>query len=128
MSKSKQWKQIERDWANVYLPRRDEDVVERLPVTGRHSGDVPDIEHPYFAVEVKYGKVVSSRTLKAVEQAYKSSLATRRLPLVCQSHRTEGKRDLKHLITMDLDTFTELAECYMKHNDPYIDTSKNLNI
>ena len=28
MSKSKQWKQIERDWANVYLPRRDEDVVE----------------------------------------------------------------------------------------------------
>ena len=128
MAQSKQWKQIERDWANELLPKRLKDKVERLPVTGRHSGDVPDVEHPYFAVEVKYGKVVSSRTLKAISQANKSAEATGRLPIVCQSHKTEGKRNLTHLVTMDLKTFVRLADFYMNHHDPDVDIGKNLTI
>ena len=53
MAQSKQWKQIERDWANELIARPTNATVERVPVTGRHSGDVPDIQHPYFAIEVK---------------------------------------------------------------------------
>ena len=46
--------------------------AKRNTVTGRHSGDTPDVETIKFAVEVKAGKVVSSRTLKAVDQALKA--------------------------------------------------------
>jgi len=129
MAQSKQWKQIERDWADKLLPRTSDAKVERIPVTGRHSGDVPDVEHPYFAVEVKYGKVVSSRTLKAIEQARMASEANRgKLPIVCQSHKQEGARNLHHIVTMDLNTFNKLARCYMEHNEPHIDTGKALGI
>ena len=129
MAQSKQWKQIERDWADKLLPRPNNAKVTRVPVTGRHSGDVPDVEHPYFAVEVKYGKVVSSRTLKAVEQARMASEANRgKLPIVCQSHKQQGERNLHHLVTMDLTTFQKLAHAYMNSKEPPVDTSKDLII
>tara|TARA_R110000822_G_scaffold64946_1_gene159119 strand:- start:837 stop:1223 length:387 start_codon:yes stop_codon:yes gene_type:complete len=126
---SKQWKQIERNWANQLLPRNPKDIVERIPVTGRHSGDVPDVDHPYFAVEIKYGKVVSSRTLKALEQARMASEANRnKLPIVCQSHKQEGKRELRHIVSMDLDVFNILAKTYMHGKEPPIDTGKDLAV
>ena len=129
MAQSKQWKQIERDWANELIARPTNAKVERVPVTGRHSGDVPDIQHPYFAIEVKYGKVVSSRTLKALEQAMMASEANRgKLPIVCQSHKQEGKRNLKHIVSMDLDTFNRIARVWMDSRDAPVDTGKDLNI
>tara|TARA_R100000458_G_C8269225_1_gene244011 strand:+ start:1263 stop:1652 length:390 start_codon:yes stop_codon:yes gene_type:complete len=129
MAQSKQWKQIERDWASELLPRPNNAKVTRVPVTGRHSGDVPDVEHPYFAVEVKYGKVVSSRTLKALEQARMASEANRgKLPIVCQSHKQEGKRNLTHIVSMDLNTFNILARAYMNSKEPPVDTGKDLTI
>ena len=53
------WKQHERNWADR-MPTRPGQLTQRIPVTGRHSADVPDIDHSDFAIEVKAGKVVSS--------------------------------------------------------------------
>lgn len=57
MSSRGTWKKSERDAAETLGGKR-------IPVTGRHSGDVPDIEHPIFAIEHKYGKRVISATIK----------------------------------------------------------------
>ena len=129
MAQSKQWKQIERDWADKLIARPTNATVERIPVTGRHAGNVPDIQHPYFAIEVKYGKVVSSRTLKALEQALMASEANRgKLPIVCQSHKQKGKRDLKHIVSMDLNTFNKIARVWMDSKDAPVDTGKDLTL
>jgi len=48
------WKQHERNWADR-MPTRPGQLTQRIPVTGRHSADVPDIDHSDFAIEVKAG-------------------------------------------------------------------------
>ena len=101
------WKNWERKWAEFL--GGDKVNAKRIPVTGRHSGDVPDVETIKFAVEVKAGKVVSSRTLKAVEQARKAAIATRKIPIVAQTHKKNDKTAI-HLVTMELDVFLELTK------------------
>lgn len=55
----------------------------RVPVTGRHSGDVPDIDHPVLAIEVKASGRQPSRGMeKAQEQAHKAGRATGKVPVV----------------------------------------------
>ena len=41
----------------------------RVPITGRQRGDVPDIDHPWLALEVKHRKVVPYWIFNAMEQA-----------------------------------------------------------
>lgn len=101
------WKKWERWWADVL--GGDKVNAKRNPVTGRHSGDTPDVETIKFAAEVKAGKVVSSRTLKAVEQAQKAGRSTGKIPIVCQTHKLNAKTAI-HLITMDLATFLKLTD------------------
>jgi len=101
------WKKWERWWADAL--GGDSVNAKRNPVTGRHSGDTPDVETIKFAVEVKAGKVVSSRTLKAIDQAIKGGKATKKIPIVAQTHKLNEKKAI-HLITMDLDTFLELTK------------------
>ena len=100
------WKRWERWWADTL--GGDRVNAKRNPVTGRHSGDTPDVETIKFAVEVKAGKVVSSRTLKAVEQAQKAGNATKKIPIVAQTHKINDKNAV-HLVTMDLETFLDLT-------------------
>jgi hypothetical protein len=102
------WKKWERWWAEAIGGR--EVGAKRNPVTGRSGtdGHVPDVESHRFAVEVKAGKVVSSRTLKAVEQARDAGNATRKIPIVAQTHKVNNSNAV-HLITMELETFLELT-------------------
>ena len=86
---SKQWKQIERNWANQLLPRNPKDIVEAR-----------------MASEANRNK----------------------LPIVCQSHKQEGKRELRHIVSMDLDVFNILAKTYMHGKEPPIDTGKDLAV
>lgn len=69
------WKQSERDMALALGGKR-------VPVTGRQRGDVPDVEHPTYAIEHKAGKVMSARMLEAVDQAVAAAAGTTKTPLV----------------------------------------------
>lgn len=101
------WKKWERWWAETLGGEKT--GAKRIPVTGRQSGDVPDVETIKFAVEVKAGKVVSSRTIKAVDQAMKAGRATGKIPIVAQTHKINENKAL-HLVTLDLATFLMLTE------------------
>ena len=76
------WKAIERQWAERLGGKR-------VPVTGRTKGDAPDVEHDVFSIEVKAGRVMSTRLQTAVEQAVASQKGEQ-IPLVCIT-QTEGR-------------------------------------
>lgn len=104
------WKKYERDWAEWLGGKR-------VPVTGRHSGDVPDIEHDYLAIEVKVTKhPVSAQMGKAQEQAQKAGRATGRLPVVCWT-RTGGQGGSpgEHFVTFDLETWLQI-QAFLDNN------------
>ena len=116
------WKNWERKVAEWF--GGDEVNAKRIPVTGRQSGDVPDVETIKFAIEVKAGKVVSSRTLKAVDQA------TNKIPVVVQVHKV-NKNVAVPLVTLDLATFLKLTEGIRKEERRIklsLDSTKELNI
>jgi hypothetical protein len=98
------WKKSERDAAETLGGKR-------IPVTGRHSGDVPDIEHPMFAIEHKYGKRVISATIKkALSQARKAAETTKKIPLVTIEQAEGQGRGNERLALIDIDDFAELIE------------------
>ena len=122
------WKRWERWWADTL--GGDKVNAKRNPVTGRHSGDTPDVETIKFAVEVKAGKVVSSRTLKAVEQAKKAGISTGKIPIVAQTHKINDKNAV-HLVTMDLETFLQITTPIRKEEmriKKRLDSTKDLGI
>ena len=122
------WKNWERKVAEWF--GGNEVNAKRIPVTGRQSGDVPDVETIKFAIEVKAGKVVSSRTLKAVEQAKKAGISTGKIPVVVQVHKV-NKNVSVPLVTLDLATFLKLTENIRKEEKRIkksLDSSKELGI
>ena len=122
------WKNWERKVAEWF--GGDSVNANRIPVTGRQSGDVPDVETIKFAIEVKAGKVVSSRTLKAVDQAKKASASTGKIPVVVQVHKA-NKNVAIPLVTLDLATFLKLTEPIRKEErriKKSLDSSKELGI
>ena len=116
------WKNWERKVAEWF--GGDAVNAKRIPVTGRQSVDVPDVETIKFAIEVKAGKVVSSRTLKAVDQAKKAAVATNKIPVVVQVHKV-NKNVAVPLVTLDLATFLRKEERRIKKS---LDSSKELGI
>jgi|TARA_R100000234_G_C4993931_1_gene176886 hypothetical protein len=122
------WKNWERKVAEWF--GGDAVNAKRIPVTGRQSGDVPDVETIKFAIEVKAGKVVSSRTLKAVDQAKKAAVATNKIPVVVQVHKV-NKNVAVPLVTLDLATFLKLTEGIRKEEiriKKSLDSTKELGI
>ena len=122
------WKNWERKVAEGF--GGDAVNAKRIPVTGRQSGDVPDVETIKFAIEVKAGKVVSSRTLKAVDQAKKAAVATNKIPVVVQVHKV-NKNVAVPLVTLDLATFLKLTEGIRKEEmriKKSLDSTKELGI
>ena len=122
------WKNWERKVAEWF--GGDAVNAKRIPVTGRQSGDVPDVETIKFAIEVKAGKVVSSRTLKAVDQAKKAAVATNKIPVVVQVHKV-NKNVAVPLVTLDLTTFLKLTESIRKEEmriKKSLDSTKELGI
>ena len=122
------WKNWERKVAEGF--GGNEVNAKRIPVTGRQSGDVPDVETIKFAIEVKAGKVVSSRTLKAEDQAKKAGISTGKIPVVVQVHKV-NKNVSVPLVTLDLATFLKLTENVRKEEKRIkksLDSSKELGI
>ena len=110
MSSRGTWKKSERDAAETLGGKR-------IPVTGRHSGDVPDIEHPIFAIEHKYGKRVISATIKkALSQARKASETTGKIPLVTIEQAEGQGRGNEKLVLIDIEDFVKLLNLYFPSN------------
>ena len=83
-----------------------------------------------LAVEVKAGKVVSSRTLKAVKQAHDAGIATNKIPIVAQTHKINNSNAI-HLVTMELDTFLSLTSDIRKEErriKKSLDSNKDMAI
>tara|TARA_R100000008_G_C3558275_1_gene154485 strand:+ start:661 stop:1047 length:387 start_codon:yes stop_codon:yes gene_type:complete len=114
------WKKWEREWANM-LPQRSGNSSERIPVTGRNDMTTPDISHHDFAVECKVGKVLSSRQVKGIRQAKASAEASKtlpkKLPIVVQSHKIDGERDMLHAVTMPYDAWVRMARIYLSNTE-----------
>ena len=122
------WKNWERKVAEWF--GGDKVNAKRIPVTGRQSGDVPDVETIKFAIEVKAGKVDSSRTLKAVDQARKAGATTNKIPVVVQVHKL-NKSVAVPLVTLDLATFLKITQPIRKEEmriKKSLDSSKELGI
>ena len=71
---------------------------------------VPDVEHEKFAIEHKYGKVLSTRFQTAIEQALAAAVGTDKLPLVTFEHARKGNVGNIIGITMLMDDFLKLIE------------------
>ena len=97
------WKKWERWWAELL-------GGVRVPVTGRQRGAAPDVAHDGFAIEVKYGKVMSSRLALAVEQAVAARdyalehEGIEKVPLVCITNRTKTQV-IDHYVLMRAEDF-----------------------
>ena len=102
MRPSSQWKSVERWWSKKL-------GGVRVPITGRQRGSAPDIEHPDYAVEVKYGRMLSSRMQTALEQASMAAAGTTKTPLVCISHARKGPLGNVNVVMMYADDWLELA-------------------
>lgn len=99
-----QWKVWERRWAEWLKG-------VRVPVTGRKSGDVPDIDHDYLAIEVKASSRPPSDTItKALEQARKAGRATGRLPVVCWTMTGGQGRSSENYVTFPLDSWLVIQQ------------------
>lgn len=96
------WKQWERKVA-TWLGGK------RIPVTGRHEADVPDIEHPDLAIEVKATSRQPSTVMqKAQKQAQQAGTSTGKLPVVVQVFAGGQGRSAEVLVSMTLRDFREL--------------------
>lgn len=77
-------------------------------MTGRDRGSAPDVEQPDFAIEVKYGAVMSARLQTAVEQAEAAAEGTDKTPLVCITNRKKGSQQaLEHFVMMRAEDFVK---------------------
>ena len=97
------WKRSEREVAKRLGGRR-------VPVSGRGRGDVPDIDHELFSVEVKHWSAFPVKLLKAMEQAVAAKKGDR-VPLVVL-HKADTHHDLD-LCIMFLKDFGEMVDNYL---------------
>lgn len=95
------WKASERKIAELLGGKR-------VPVTGRERGFAPDVEHPLFAIEHKYGSVLPARFQKAIEQAQAAAVGTDKIPLVTFEHARRGNVGNIVGVTMLMDDFLNL--------------------
>ena len=98
-----QWKATERAIAE-YLGGK------RIPITGRQRGDVPDVDHPHFAIEVKLRRKLPAWLYDAVAQAVAAAekaarLMKIKLPIVVLHE--SGKRHDDDLVVMRLRDFRD---------------------
>ena len=92
----KPWKRTERAIA-AHLGGR------RVPITGRQRGDVPDVAHPLFAVEVKHRACLPLWLKTAMVQAV-AAATPQQLPMVVLHEA--GQRHGNDLVVMAMSEFT----------------------
>ena len=100
-----QWKQTERFVASVL-------GGQRVPVTGRQRGDVPDIAHPRYSIEVKRRSSVGAFPkwlTTAIEQADAANKDGCKTPLVVIEHAHGSGRLKDHNVMLRLSDFVDLT-------------------
>lgn len=108
--KNSEWKKSERRMAEL-LSIRGALETARVPIPGRQRGETPDIAHPWFAIEHKYGKrVLSGVQNEAWEQAEASADEQGLPPLVTLEQRRGPGRPLERFVMMRAEQFVELLE------------------
>jgi hypothetical protein len=94
------WKAVERAIARLLGGRR-------VPVSGRQRGDAPDIEHPFFSLEVKHRESLPDWILDAMRQATASKHGDQ-VPMVIL-HQKNMKYD-ESLAIMEIRDIMKLQE------------------
>jgi len=100
MTRRATWKDVERAVARLL-------GGTRVPITGRSRGDVPDIAHPTFAVEVKLRGSLPGWLVEAMSQA-EASVRDDQIPLAVL-HR-KGARHRDDLCVLALADLVALVE------------------
>ncbi len=97
----KTWKAVERKIANIFGGKR-------VPVSGRGRGNVPDIDHPVFAFEVKCRPNHPALLRVAMDQAEKSAEndESGKLPLVILHEW--GQKHMDDLTVMRVKDFLKI--------------------
>ena len=110
---SQTWKSWERFWAMNLGGKR-------VPVTGRQRGDAPDVAHDRYAIEVKYGKVMSARLLLGMAQARAAAVTQPgHIPLLCITQTVAGQRDNEHYVMLSLADWQSLTGDGLEaHDEP----------
>ena len=76
---------------------------KRVPITGRQRGDVPDVAHPLYSVEVKHRQSIPAWLKDAVSQAVAAS-TPQQIPIVVLHEA--GQRHGNDLVVIPLSEFT----------------------
>jgi len=80
---------------------------KRVPVTGRARGDVPDIDHDRFALEVKHRRLLPAWLYDAMNQAIASRKGLRIPVVILHQH---GKHHDHDLVVLQLKDFMEIIK------------------
>jgi len=91
------WKRSERRVAAIL-------GGERVPVSGRARGDVPDVAHPWLCPEIKHRKSLPAWILDAMSQA-RAAARDGQLPIVVLHEA--GRRHDDNLVLVRLGDFRE---------------------
>ena len=94
----KLWKQAERKIAALL-------GGQRVPITGRQRGDVPDIRHNTFSVEVKHKQELPAWLNEAMEQA-EAAVTDDKMPIVILHEK--GKNYAESLTILKLSDIIKL--------------------
>ena len=99
------WKATERFVAGVL-------GGTRVPITGRQRGDVPDIAHPRYSIEVKRRSAAYAFPkwlTTAIEQADAANKDGCKTPLVVIEHAHGSGRLKDHYVMLRLSDFVDLT-------------------
>jgi hypothetical protein len=95
MSPDRAWKRSERRVAAII-------GGERVPVSGRQRGDVPDIAHPTLSVEVKHRRAIPAWLLTAMAQASAAARPDQTPVAILHRHGARHRDDLAVMRLADL--------------------------
>jgi hypothetical protein len=93
----RRWKRNEREIASRL-------GGERVPITGRQRGDVPDVQHKWLSIECKSRQSIPSWLKIAIEQAVMAAKGSQ-LPIAIL-HEV-GQRHGEDLVVMHLSDFED---------------------
>jgi hypothetical protein len=95
------WKNAERKFAELL-------GGQRIPVTGRHNQETPDLDVEDLAVEVKARAKLPGLIVKAMQQAECAGEKHNKMPIAI--FHEKGKRFLDAYVIIRLDWFLKLYE------------------
>jgi hypothetical protein len=79
----------------------------RVPITGRQRGDVPDVLHPKYSIEVKHRQNLPDWLLEAMEQAEAAKRGSQ-VPMVVL--HMKGRKHMDDLVVFKIRDIIEKEE------------------